>query len=437
MPLDFDSHPPHPMTASLPYRQDLRHCFDLVEGLDRQVVETWLDQTREPLARLRASIGTGSHAFLDQPDRADDLAAIRTAAAALARYPTVVLLGTGGSSLGARTIASLADAGTGLGVPGRPRLIVAENVDPHAFERLAAGVNWAEAGLLIVSKSGGTAETLAQAHALLGRVPKPAEQAWALTEPTDNPLARLAARYGMARLDHPTTLGGRFSVLSAVGLVPAAILGLDIAALRAGAKLARDAALADPLASAPAWGAALAAALNARGIRTSVLCPYIDALGAFGQWYAQLWAESLGKGGHGTTPIKALGTVDQHSQLQLWLDGPADKLVTILARETKGVGHRYTKAELADPALDWLENRTMGDLIDVSWRATAETLARRGRPVRLMTLLTLDERALGALFMHFELETVLAAALFDVEPFDQPAVEDGKRLARSYLKGMA
>jgi glucose-6-phosphate isomerase len=422
---------------TLPYRQDLRHCFDLIEGIDRQVVETWLDQTREPVVRLRQAAGTGEYAFLDQPDRTDDFAAIRKTADALSRFPTVVLLGTGGSSLGARTLAALADGGTGMGVPGRPRLIVAENVDPYAFERLAAGVDWKNAGLLMVSKSGGTGETLAQAHALLGRLATPAAQAWALTEPTDNPLARLAKRHGIPCLDHPTTLGGRFSVLSAVGLVPAAILGLDIEALRAGARVARDEGLADPISSAPAWGAALAAALHARGLRTSVLCPYVDALGAFGQWYAQLWAESLGKGGHGTTPVKALGTVDQHSQLQLWLDGPADKLVTILARETKGVGHRYTKAKLADPALDWLEGRTMGDLLDVSWRATAETLARRGRPVRLMTLPTLNERALGALFMHFELETVIAAALFDVEPFDQPAVEDGKRLARSYLKGMA
>ncbi|MCM0018835.1 MAG: glucose-6-phosphate isomerase [Tagaea sp.] len=425
------------MTGSLPYRQDLRHCFDLIEGIDRQVVETWLDQTRAPVARLREAVGTGEYAFLDQPDRIDDLAAIRKTAEALSRFPTVVLLGTGGSSLGARTLAALADGGTGMGAPGRPRLIVAENVDPYGFERLAAAIDWKNAGLLIVSKSGGTGETLAQAHALLGRLPKPAEQAWALTEPTDNPLARLAKRHGIPCLDHPTTLGGRFSVLSAVGLVPAAILGLDIEALRAGAKIARDHGLADPLSSAPAWGAALAAALNARGIRTSVLCPYVDALAAFGQWYVQLWAESLGKGGHGTTPMKALGTVDQHSQLQLWLDGPADKLVTILARETKGVGHRYAAADLADPALDWLEGRTMGDLLDVSWRATAETLARRGRPVRLLTLPTLDERTLGALFMHFELETVIAASLFDVEPFDQPAVEDGKRLARSYLKGMA
>jgi glucose-6-phosphate isomerase len=278
---------------------------------------------------------------------------------------------------------------------------------------------------------------LSQAHALLPKLADPAAQAIALTEPTDNALARLAKRYKLSTVDHPTTLGGRFSVLSAVGLIPAALLGLDIRALRKGAAIARDAALADPLASAPASGAALSAAFNARGVRTTVLCPYVDALAPFAQWYAQLWAESLGKGGHGTTPIRALGTVDQHSQLQLWLDGPADKLVTVIARETKGAGPRYSKDALGDSSLDWLENRTMGDLLDVSWRATVETLARRGRPVRVFTLPTLDETTLGALMMHFMLETVIAAALFDVEPFDQPAVEDGKRLARAYLKGMA
>jgi glucose-6-phosphate isomerase len=221
-----------------------------------------------------------------------------------------------------------------------------------------------------------------------------------------------------------------------VGLLPAALLGLDIAKLRAGARAARDAALDDPATSLPAQGAALAAALAARGHRTTVLCPYVDALGPFGQWFAQLWAESLGKGGAGTTPIRALGTVDQHSQLQLWLDGPPDKLVTILARESRGHGQRYTPEALGDASLDWLAGRTMGDVLDVSWRATAETLARRGRPVRLMTVPTLDEATLGALLMHFMLETVIAAELFGVDPFDQPAVEDGKILARKYLKGM-
>jgi glucose-6-phosphate isomerase len=110
--------------------------------------------------------------------------------------------------------------------------------------------------------------------------------------------------------------------------------------------------------------------------------------------------------------------------------------VTILARESRGHGQRYTPEALGDASLDWLAGRTMGDVLDVSWRATAETLARRGRPVRLMTVPTLDEATLGALLMHFMLETVIAAELFGVDPFDQPAVEDGKILARKYLKGM-
>lgn len=416
----------------LPYLQDLRHCA----GHD---LDGPLAHTRPVLARLKAAKGRGEYAFLDQPDRTDDLAAIEAAASDMRRFGTVVLLGTGGSSLGARTLAALADGGGGFWPKGTPRLIVAENVDPFGFERMLATLDPADTGVLLVSKSGGTGETLAQAHAILPWLAKAgalAPRARAITEPTDNALVRLARRHAIPILEHPPTLGGRYSVLSVVGLLPAAILGLDIRALRAGAAAARDAALEDPATSLPAHGAALAAALVHKGKRTTVLCPYVDALGPFAQWFAQLWAESLGKGGEGTTPIRALGTVDQHSQLQLWLDGPADKLVTIVARDSRDAGPRYPAAALADASLDWLAGRTMGDLLDVSWRATAETLARRGRPVRILTIRTLDETTLGALLMHFMLETVIAADLFGVDPYDQPAVEDGKKLARTYLKGM-
>lgn len=428
---------------SLPYAQDLRHCFEAAVGFDRAAFEIHLARAVPALARLKAATGSGAYAFLDQPDRTDDLAEIARTAQELSGLGTVVLLGTGGSSLGARTLAALADGGAGFWPKGKPRLIVAENVDPFGFGRMLATLDAKDTAVLMVSKSGGTAETLAQAHAILPVIAAAVGEknlktrVRAITEPTDNALARLARRLDIPALPHPTTLGGRYSVLSVVGLLPAALLGLDIAALREGAAAARAAALGDAASSPPAQGAALAAALAARGQRTTVLCPYVDALAPFGQWYAQLWAESLGKSGQGTTPVRALGTVDQHSQLQLWLDGPADKLVTILAAETRGEGQRYARAAIGDPSLDWLEGRTMGDVLDVSWRATAETLARRGRPVRLMTLPKLDEFALGALLMHFMLETVIAAELFGVDPFDQPAVEDGKVLARRYLKGMA
>jgi glucose-6-phosphate isomerase len=340
-------------------------------------------------------------------------------------------------------LASLVDGGLGLWPLGGRRLVVAENVDPFGFEKLLASIDFAKTGVLAISKSGGTVETLAQLHALLPHLAarvgeaKIAEHVTVVTEPADNALRRLADRFGLPTLPHPPTLGGRYSVLSAVGLLPACLLGLDIEALRNGARLARDAALAAPETSLPAQGAALAVALAEQGHTQTVFCAYADALGPFGQWYAQLWAESLGKGGNGTTPLRAVGTVDQHSQLQLWLDGPADKLFTIVSQASRDQGQRYDAALLADPTLAYLAGRTMGDILDVAARATAETLARRGRPVRLMHVEKLDETSFGALLMHFMLETVIAADLFGIEPYEQPAVEEGKILARRYLQGMA
>jgi glucose-6-phosphate isomerase len=165
--------------------------------------------------------------------------------------------------------------------------------------------------------------------------------------------------------------------------------------------------------------------------------PYIDALGPFGLWFRQLWAESLGKDGTGSTPIRAMGTVDQHSQLQLYLAGPADKFYTLILVPQAGKGARVAPDLAEDQALSYLAGRTMGDLLEAEQRATLETLAANGRPVRALVLPRLDERAMGALMMHFMLETIIAADLLGVNPFDQPAVEEGKRLAREHLSGMA
>ena len=173
--------------------------------------------------------------------------------------------------------------------------------------------------------------------------------------------------------------------------------------------------------------------LEERGLANTVLMPYCDRLDAFALWYRQLWAESLGKDGAGTTPIRALGPVDQHSQLQLYLDGPRDKMFTLVTLDCAGDGPRIDAALADDPALQYLGGRTMGDLLDAEQRATAESLARRGRPARRFHLDRLDETTLGALLMHFMLETIIAADLLGVDAFDQPAVEQGKVLAREYL----
>jgi glucose-6-phosphate isomerase len=161
--------------------------------------------------------------------------------------------------------------------------------------------------------------------------------------------------------------------------------------------------------------------------------PYVDRLADFGLWYRQLWAESLGKGGHGTTPIRAVGTVDQHSQLQLYLDGPKDKMFTVALLDCARAGRKVPRKLANDPSLAYLAGRTMGALIDAEGRATAETLLRRGRPTRILRISKLDGAVMGALMMHYMLETILAAHLLGVDAFDQPAVEEGKVLTRQYL----
>jgi len=162
---------------------------------------------------------------------------------------------------------------------------------------------------------------------------------------------------------------------------------------------------------------------------------YADKLERFTRWYVQLWAESLGKDGKGTTPVAALGPVDQHSQLQLFIAGPRDKLITVVTTSAAGRGPRMT-ADLAQLCGEAdFAGKTMGDLAAAEGRATAETLAKNGCPVRTIHIEQLDEASLGELLMHFMLETIIAARLLGVDPFDQPAVEEGKVLAKRYLAG--
>jgi len=227
-------------------------------------------------------------------------------------------------------------------------------------------------------------------------------------------------------------------VLSLVGLLPAMIAGLDAAAVRRGAagvlRPVLDGAPGDSL--APVIGAAIAVGLaREKGVGTIVLMPYVDRLADLGLWYRQLWAESLGKQGHGTTPVNALGTVDQHSQLQLYLDGPRDKMFTVVMLDCAGEGPVVPEDLADDPSLAYLRGRTIGALMDAEQRATARTLVRNGRPTRVFRLARLDEEVMGALMMHYMLETIVTAHLLGVDPFDQPAVEEGKVLTHQYLAG--
>ncbi|HVM78036.1 MAG TPA: glucose-6-phosphate isomerase [Stellaceae bacterium] len=429
------------------YRQDVSGC--LLErigalGLGAGEVAAMLKRAEAPLATLRAKHAEGSEPLLAIPAQRDDLTALASVAEEFRQFEHVLILGTGGSSLGGQTVYALADRGFGPR-KGTPRLHFLDNIDPLTFDALREAIDFSRTGAIAISKSGGTPETLTQFMLVLDALGKRVGRAelgkrcLVLTEPAANPLRALAEKSAMRILDHHPDVGGRFSVLSNVGMLPAMIAGLDAAALRRGAEGALEATLKaeGARAAAPALGAALGVGLaELRGLRTSVLMPYADGLAHFGLWYRQLWAESLGKDGKGTTPIRAMGTVDQHSQLQLYLAGPADKMFTLVTGEIAGTGGRAAPDLLSDPSLGYLTGKQMGDLLDAEQRATEQSLIRNGRPTRRFHLTRLDEKTLGGLLMHFMLETIIAADLLGVNAFDQPAVEEGKVIARQYLGGM-
>ena len=397
-------------------------------GIPRSAFEELLDETAHALDKLRQTRASVEHSFLAYADARDDLAALEGPVRDWrGRYRRLVVLGTGGASLGGQALAA-----TG---PESERLLVLDNGDADRLDRVLNGPDLDRTGFLVVSKSGATAETLAQALLVLGDA-GPGSVAAVVTQPGESPLRHLAAHFDLPVLDHDPTLGGRFSALSLVGLLPAMFAGIDGAAARDGAQAVLTAALEapSPERSAPAVGAALAvAAMRAWPAASMVLMPYGPNLHPLGLWYRQLWAESLGKDGQGSMPILAPGPVDQHSQLQLFLDGPGGNLFTILAAPDPVP--RRVEAALAEAiGAGYLGGHSIGELIAAQARATATMLTDAGWPVRRLGVAAADARAVGALMMHFMLETVVAAHLLGVDPFDQPAVERGKELARRDLE---
>lgn len=411
-------------------------------GLSRASLESDLNRAAGALDKIRQWKKDGTLPLLNLPARRDDLAALRPHAERFAAFEHVVVIGSGGSSLSGKTLVALKDQGFGP-IQGRPKLWFMDNVDPATFAVLLERLPLERTGFLPISKSGGTPETLmalfsvlAALEARLGKAAL-ANQVLAITEAADNPLRRLATRLGCPILEHDPKVGGRYSALSLVGMLPAMIAGLDCVAVREGAASVLDPTLAanDTAGLAPAIGAALSVGLaRERGINVTVLMPYVDRLATFAFWHRQIWAESLGKDGVGTTPAPAVGTIDQHSQVQLYLGGPTDKLFTLVIQDTAGQGTRLTAEMLAgDKSLAYLEGHAMGDLLLAEADATAAALAKNGRPTRVIRIPTLDERVMGALMMHYMLETMFAAELWGIDAFDQPAVEEGKVLTRQYL----
>lgn len=420
-------------------------------GLTPAEAAKWLDRTAPHIEALKADYASRRLPLLRI---AEDTADIADVAAVLHKLSSgakaILFFGTGGSGLGGQTLAQLA----GWNIPGgateaqrkRPRTRFYDNLDPVTLSGALNSIDLATTRFVVTSKSGGTAETLAQAIAALSAVKAAGlesqipEMFLGITEPAQpgkaNGLRALLSSLKIPMLDHHTGIGGRFSCLTNVGLMPAMARGLDGAAIRAGARSVVEQLLAakTPADFAPAAGAATAVALSKeRGIRTVVMMPYADRLSRLASWFVQLWGESLGKNGEGTSPIAALGPLDQHSQLQLYMAGPHEHYLTILRVVNAGSGPVIDSDMAKIAGAGFMAGRTVGDIVSAQAHAVPEALARAGRPVRTVDIARLDEKTLGALLMHFMIETILSGRLLGVDPFDQPAVELAKTLTKERL----
>ncbi|HEU4763156.1 MAG TPA: glucose-6-phosphate isomerase [Gemmatimonadales bacterium] len=442
------------MTIRLEYARFLSDRLDGAHGLPRgrlAELAAAFPAVQAEVARRRSA---GEYGFLRLGAVTDEVRHIAQFAETLGQaHDHVLVLGIGGSALGARALLSALrrPAWNEHSDEGRdffPRLTVLDNVDPSSVADALERIDPRRALVNVISKSGGTAETMAQYLVVRDWLERSLGAAATrhlvfTTDPARGALRELARREGIATLDVPTDVGGRFSVLSPVGLLPAALVGIDIAELLAGARAAVEQGdTADLLRNPAALYAALQQAADAElGARIHVLMPYSDRLRDLAEWFRQLWAESLGKrvarDGRevlaGPTPVAAVGATDQHSQVQLFMEGPFDKTVTFVAVDRTGPDVPIPSAAGLPADLAYLGGHSLGELLRAEHEATAAALARNGRMNATLRLSDLSARTVGELLMFFQVATGYAGVYYGVDPFDQPGVELGKRLTYGAL----
>jgi glucose-6-phosphate isomerase len=397
-----------------------------VTGVPREYLDRLDDRVADAHEHIAAGMADAEFGYeaLNLPERTD-AEAIRAAVEPVSDCEHVLVVGIGGSALGAATVSTALGAGDSIHV--------LDNVDPAHTRRVVDDLPLADTAVTVFSNSGTTAETLANFLVVRGAY-EDAGVDWTertvVTTGDSGPLRALAQEHDLPALDVPEGVPGRFSALSAVGLVPAAIQGLDIEGVLAGGREGMR-SLEGSLFDCPAYAyGATAYALDQRGASVNAMMPYAEALEPFAEWFAQLWAESLGKDGLGQTPARALGATDQHSQLQLYRAGPPDKLVT-LVRPAERPDCPIPETDLE--ALSYLSGGDLGDLLDAEFEATEASLGAAGQPAIRVELDRLDARSVGELLYGFEAACILAGELYGVETFTQPAVEWSKRATRALV----
>ena len=339
-----------------------------------------------------------------------------------------VVFGTGGSNLGARALINTL-------IKQPKNILFFDNIDPLFFQNEIINLDLNTTGFIIISKSGTTPETLSQFGSIIhiarekNNLDMLFKNSLVVTEFKNSPLFNIAKKNNCTLLEHKKDIGGRYSIFSNVGMIPAILADLDVKKIHLGAsKVFERSDFLDTFKFAQIFKFC-----TSNKYLSNVVMTYSDGLKYFGKWYMQLWAESIGKNDRGITAMHAIGTTDQHSQLQLYLDGPKDKFFTFIKSNYQKKGLKIDAEIMKEESVNYLINKTMGDLMHAEQDATIDTFKLNNFKFREIILNEINEEAMGALMAVSIIETIAACVYFEVDPFDQPAVEQGKILTKKYL----
>lgn len=404
-----------------------QYLYDLKFGISSQVKQDSSSDVESALSIVDQKIQDGRIGFINSLNILNQdylLSCCQSILENIFWAKTMVVIGIGGSDLGARVISQVLDQHQGMEV-----LFFGDTTDPTQIEKMLHQVDLSKTVFNVVSKSGKTIETLTHylflKDLLLQQFSNWQEHFIFTTSAESGFLYQQANKYGIPMVEIPEDVGGRFSVLTPVGLLPALAMGIDVSSLLDGArKQLNDAKIAKKIATSQYQ-------LYLSGIKQVVIMPYSSQLTEFGRWFRQLWAESLGKEGKGILPISSQGPADQHSQLQFYTQGPIS--TSLLFIQVLNFDHDFIIDNVDEAEFHYLEGIKFSQIVNAEARATAQSLAAIGRPSATLQLNKLDAFALGELFIIFELAVVYLAQMLGVNPFDQPGVEHSKILIKEML----
>jgi len=439
------------MTLRLDFNSMMAESVGPARGITRQEIDELAPRASSVARNIEARRKSGELGFYQLPYDLTAVDQVLPLARTLrGKCDDFVVLGIGGSALGGVALFRalchpLHNLLRKSARRGRPRVFFLDNIDPRTFKTALDFINPEKTVFNVITKSGNTAETMSQflivQQMLTEKLGKASarEHIVVTTGTKPNSLKILAEKAGYPLLPILENVGGRYSVLSPVGLLPAAMLGIDITELLAGARYSDERSKSDQLWQNPAYltGVLHYLADTRKGLNIAVMMPYGDALIQVAYWFRQLWAEGLGKArtisgktvNVGQTPVVAWGTTDQHSQLQLYTEGPYNKLITFLLVEDFGETMPIPPMISGSAELAYLGGHSLAELIGAEAQATRFALTQAGRSNMSLILPEVNPFTIGQLLFWLELQTVFTGGLYDINPMDQPGVEASKQYA--------